>query len=301
MPFKLPNAVQETTTTSGTGALALLGAVAGRKAFSSQLANADTTAYVIEDGTDWECGIGTFTGPGTLSRDTVIYSTNGNALVNWPASGTRNVYVSAIGEMFASLVAPAAGTGLLAQTADRTYARRAITVGFGLGIANGDGVAGNPVVSQTLLPAGTRMLFYQAAAPTGWTQITTHNDKALRVVSGVGAGSGGATAFTGVFGASKATASGDAPLPAHTHTFSATTSSDGSHTHSFVGIATTGTDTRINAGTVSGALAATNTNGAHTHGVSGTTATTGSGTGSHVHGLSLDLQYIDVIICELNA
>lgn len=39
--------------------------------------------------------------------------------------------------------------------------------------------------------SGTTMVFFQASAPTGWTQDTTHNDKTLRVVSGTGAGSGG--------------------------------------------------------------------------------------------------------------
>lgn len=50
-----------------------------------------------------------------------------------------------------------------------------------------------------VIPSGTSMLFYQAAAPTGWTKQTTHNDKSLRVVSGTGGGSGGSTAFTSVF------------------------------------------------------------------------------------------------------
>lgn len=48
--------------------------------------------------------------------------------------------------------------------------------------------------------SGTKMLFQQTAAPTGWTKDTTHNNKALRVVSGT-AGSGGSTAFTTAFGA----------------------------------------------------------------------------------------------------
>lgn len=49
-----------------------------------------------------------------------------------------------------------------------------------------------------LVPSGTKMLFAQTAAPTGWTKDTTHNDKALRVVSGT-AGSGGSVAFTTAF------------------------------------------------------------------------------------------------------
>lgn len=46
------------------------------------------------------------------------------------------------------------------------------------------------------IPAGTVMLFFQGSPPTGWTQVTTQNDKALRVVSGAGGGAGGTTAFS---------------------------------------------------------------------------------------------------------
>jgi hypothetical protein len=49
-----------------------------------------------------------------------------------------------------------------------------------------------------VIPPGTVMLFVQTNAPTGWTKSTTHNNKALRVVSGT-ASSGGTTAFTSVF------------------------------------------------------------------------------------------------------
>ena len=44
-------------------------------------------------------------------------------------------------------------------------------------------------------PTGTKMLFQQTSAPSGWTKVTTHNNKALRVVSGT-AGSGGSNAFS---------------------------------------------------------------------------------------------------------
>jgi hypothetical protein len=57
--------------------------------------------------------------------------------------------------------------------------------------------------------SGTLMLFQQTAAPTGWTKSTTHNNKALRVVSGT-ASSGGTVAFTTAF-ASKPV-SGSVPI-----------------------------------------------------------------------------------------
>lgn len=47
------------------------------------------------------------------------------------------------------------------------------------------------------IPAGTITDFFQAAAPTGWTQVVTQNDKVLRVVSGAGAGSGGSWTISG--------------------------------------------------------------------------------------------------------
>ena len=57
-------------------------------------------------------------------------------------------------------------------------------------------------VANQGFPSGTKMLFQQTSAPTGWTKDTTHNDKALRVVSGT-VSSGGSVAFTTAF-ASKA-------------------------------------------------------------------------------------------------
>ena len=47
-------------------------------------------------------------------------------------------------------------------------------------------------------PAGTSMLFQQTSAPTGWTKQTTHNDKALRIVTGT-VGTGGSSAFSTAF------------------------------------------------------------------------------------------------------
>lgn len=71
-------------------------------------------------------------------------------------------------------------------------------------------------------PAGTLMLFQQTSAPTGWTKQTTHDNKALRVVSGA-ASSGGSVAFTTAFAAglnAGNTTLTTPQIPSHTHTIS---------------------------------------------------------------------------------
>jgi len=56
-------------------------------------------------------------------------------------------------------------------------------------------------------PSGTSMLFQQTAAPTGWTKQTTHNDKALRIITGT-VGTGGSVAFSTALGSGATVAGG---------------------------------------------------------------------------------------------
>lgn len=123
------------------------------------------------------------------------------------------------------------------------------------------------------VPSGTKQIFVQSAAPTGWTKDTTHNNKAMRVVSG-SVSSGGNDAFTTTFGSGKTTASHTltiSEMPAHTH-------SEG----------TIGAVAANSKGNFAGNVV--------TSGGAGTTGSTGGG-GSHSHNLSgFDLQYVDVII-----
>jgi len=92
MAFVVKDRVQETSTTTGTGTFTLAGATAGFSSFSV-IGNANTTYYTITANADWEVGIGTYTSSGTtLSRDTVLASSNSNNLVDFPA-GTKNVFV----------------------------------------------------------------------------------------------------------------------------------------------------------------------------------------------------------------
>jgi hypothetical protein len=94
MALVLADRVRETSTTTGTGTITLAGAVYGYQSFSA-VGNANQTYYTIFDQTSgaWEVGIGTYTSSGTtLSRTTVLSSSNGGSLVNFGA-GTKDVFV----------------------------------------------------------------------------------------------------------------------------------------------------------------------------------------------------------------
>lgn len=93
MALIVKDRVQELSTTVGTGTLTLGGAVLGFQSFAA-IGDGNTTYYAINDPVtgDWEVGIGTYTSSGTtLSRDTVLSSSNGGSLVSFSA-GTRNVF-----------------------------------------------------------------------------------------------------------------------------------------------------------------------------------------------------------------
>lgn len=95
MALVLRDRVRETTTTVGTGTITLAGAVIGFQSFSV-VGNANTTYYCIAgQGTaEWEVGLGTYTSVGTtLTRTTVLESSNAGALVNFSA-GTKDVFVT---------------------------------------------------------------------------------------------------------------------------------------------------------------------------------------------------------------
>ena len=95
MALVINDRVKETSTTTGTGTFSLAGAETGYESFVSGVGTGNTTYYAIElnSANEWEVGIGTVTdaAPDTLSRDTIISSSNGDAAVNFSA-GTKNVF-----------------------------------------------------------------------------------------------------------------------------------------------------------------------------------------------------------------
>ncbi len=100
MAFKLFDRVQETASTTGTGDFTLSGAITGFKTFGSRYSTGDTLYYVIQevdtagapDG-GWEVGLGTYSAANTLTRTTVLSSSNSDALVSF-ASGEKRVSVT---------------------------------------------------------------------------------------------------------------------------------------------------------------------------------------------------------------
>ena len=87
--------VKETSTTTGTVTVNLAGASQGFESFVTGIGTGNQTYYCITNSsqTEFEVGIGTVTDatPDTLSRDTVLSSTNSNNKVNF-AGGEKDVF-----------------------------------------------------------------------------------------------------------------------------------------------------------------------------------------------------------------
>jgi len=93
MALIVKDRVKEETSTTGTGTLTLAGASTGFSSFAD-IGDGNTTYYAISSSgsSEWEVGIGTYTASGTtLSRDTVLASSNSGSLVTLSA-GTKDVF-----------------------------------------------------------------------------------------------------------------------------------------------------------------------------------------------------------------
>ena len=94
MALVINDRVKETTTTTGTGAVSLGGAVTGFETFAAGIGNSNTVYYCIahQDQAEFEVGLGTLDGDSSdLTRTTIISSSNSDSAVNF-SSGTKDVF-----------------------------------------------------------------------------------------------------------------------------------------------------------------------------------------------------------------
>lgn len=160
-----------------------------------------------------------------------------------------------------------------------------------------------------IYPAGTKKLFYQESAPTGWVKDTTQNNKMLRVVSGSGGVSGGQVTVSNAF----ISTGTEVSFP-----FAGSYTVDGTVGNTTLSL--TQLPNHTHAGTMgsNGGADATPFSNAGSRTIFGSVATSGmiesTGGGSHTHPWSgtlnldanivstanLSVQYVDVIICTLS-
>ena len=155
MALVLNDRVKETTTTTGTGTVNLAGAETGFETFVAGIGDTNTCYYTIvhQSADEFEVGLGTVAdaSPDTLSRTTIISSSNSDSAVNFSAGtkdvfctlpASKTVYKDASGNVGIGTLSPAVafhmtGNGFKARF-DRTG-----SAGSVVEYANGGTVVGN--------------------------------------------------------------------------------------------------------------------------------------------------------------
>jgi len=122
MALVINNRVRETTSTTGTGAVTLGGAVGGFQTFAAGIGNDNTTYYAISINTEneWEVGLGTLNADSsTLTRTTVLESSNSDSAVDF-AAGSKEVFCTLPSEKAVYLDASGAAVGAIANVVEDT-------------------------------------------------------------------------------------------------------------------------------------------------------------------------------------
>ena len=194
----------------GTGSATATVQSDGNHSLTLETGNATTGTISIVDGANGNILLSP-NGTGSVIIDTDVDVDNinidGNAITSTNSNGNIDLTPNGTGEVNISKVDIDAGT-----IDGATIAASDITVGSGktLDVSAGTfttSTAQKQTISATAFASGTKMLFQQTAAPTGWTKVTSSNDVALRVVSGT-VGSGGSVAFETAFASHTPTAYG---------------------------------------------------------------------------------------------
>ena len=188
MALVLNDRVKETSTTAGTGTLDLDGAVTGFETFVSGIATTNTTYYCIDhQGSydEWEVGLGTVTDatPDTLSRDTVISSSNSDGKVTFTA-GTLDVFCTFPASKTMDMTLTTAGDTLYASAAN-TPSRLAIGTGRYTLQTNSGATAPEWAASPQSVMTATGDILYASGANTLAKLAKGSDTEVLTLASGV--------------------------------------------------------------------------------------------------------------------
>jgi len=186
MALIIADRIKESSTTTGTGALTLGGALTGFKAFSAVCANADTLYYAIQSvdssgnsTADWEVGLGSWGTGGVLTRTTVYASSNANTFVSF-AAGTKHVWIDAPANLIKSFVPYTGATQDVDLGANGLSANDVTINGKTLVLAGNFTTSG--AYSSTFTMTGTTAVTF----PVGGTLIsTTYADFGANSISNV--------------------------------------------------------------------------------------------------------------------
>ena len=188
MALVLNDRVKETSTTAGSGTLDLDGAVTGFETFVAGIATTNTTYYCIDhQGSydEWEVGIGTVTDatPDTLSRDTVISSSNSDGKVTFTA-GTLDVFCTFPASKTMDMTLTTAGDTMYASAAN-TPSRLAIGTGRFTLQTNSGATAPEWAASPQSVMTATGDILYASGANTLAKLAKGSDTEVLTLASGV--------------------------------------------------------------------------------------------------------------------